>query len=188
MSQVQESSAFVPAEPTAFPPMPPDPDGGTAPMDGSLSSMPGSVGGFGLSGSVVGSRRNRWGETQTSVPEETLRLPSVPLVVVPAGEPSEKERMDTELLKRLVSSYYAIVKLKIADVIPKTIMRFMVNAVRNELHHECIAELYRSDLVTGLLQEAEDVRQRRLHLEQTLEELRRAQDVLTQVSDAAIHT
>ena len=31
--------------------------------------------------------------------EDVIRLPPVPLVVTPAGEPSEKERMDTELLK-----------------------------------------------------------------------------------------
>lgn len=119
--------------------------------------------------------------------EEPLRLPSVPLVVTPSGEPSEKERMDTELLKSFLSSYYQIVKLKVVDAVPKTIMCFMVNAVREGLHRECIAELYHSELLTSLLQEAEEVRQRRLHCEQRLEELQRAQDILTQVCDAAIH-
>jgi len=132
-------------------------------------------------------RRNRWGDVRSTSMEEPLRLPSVPLVVAPSGAPSDKERMDTELLKSLVSSYYAIVKLKIVDAVPKTVMHFMVNSVRDSLHHECIAELYRSDLFTTLFHEAEEVRHRRLLCEQKLAELRHAQDILAQVRDAAIH-
>ena len=41
---------------------------------------------------------------------DVIRLPPVPLVVVPTGEPSEKEHMDTELLKSLLQSYFTIVK------------------------------------------------------------------------------
>jgi len=155
---------------------------------GQAAPIGAAAAGVGKAGSAMGQRWFRRGDTVRGlVPEDTpLRLPSVPLVVTPSGEPSEKERMDTELLKSFLSSYYQIVKLKIVDAVPKTIMRFMVNAVREGLHRECIAELYRSDLVSGLLQEGDEVRQRRLHCEQKLAELRGAQDILTQVCDAAI--
>ncbi|CAE8615647.1 unnamed protein product, partial [Polarella glacialis] len=108
----------------------------------------------------------------------------VPLVVTPTGEPSEKERMDTELLKSLVSSYFNIVKKKVIDSVPKTIMHFMVNAVRDAIHPECIGELYRSELFASLLQEAEEVRQRRQRCEEKLRDLRKAQDILSQICDA----
>mmetsp|Transcript_42646 Transcript_42646/g.92947 ORF Transcript_42646/g.92947 Transcript_42646/m.92947 type:complete len:688 (+) Transcript_42646:57-2120(+) len=118
--------------------------------------------------------------------QDPLRLPSVPNVVTPSGEPSEKERMDTELLKSLVSSYFAIVKRKIVDAVPKTIMHFMVNTVRDALHHECIGELYRNDMFTKLLNEADDVREGRLECIKRLEELSTAQDILARVRDTSI--
>ncbi|CAE7939921.1 dymA [Symbiodinium sp. KB8] len=105
---------------------------------------------------------------------DVIRLPPVPLVVTPAGEPSEKERMDTELLKQLGE---AIRVRKIIDSVPKAIMHFMVNSVQETLHAECISvawlnldipkraqwvqsELYKPDLIPHLLQEPEDPEQR----------------------------
>merc|ERR1712196_252964 len=110
--------------------------------------------------------------------QDTLRLPSVPLVVTPSGEPSEKERIDVELLKSLITSYFAIVKRKIIDSVPKTIMYLMVNNVKDSLHPECIAELYQAGLINNLLQEGDDTRNRREKCEEKLAELRRSQDIL----------
>lgn len=133
----------------------------------------------------VEQRRSRWGDPlRGPIPEDTVRLPNVPLVVKPAEEPTEKERMDIELLKSLVSSYYAIVQRKIIDVVPKSIMHFMVNAVRDALHHECITELYNDNLVETLLEEADETRRRRLNCQRKLDELRQAQDILAQIRDA----
>ncbi|OLQ10276.1 Dynamin-related protein 3B [Symbiodinium microadriaticum] len=120
---------------------------------------------------------------------DVIRLPPVPLVVTPAGEPSEKERMDTELLKQLGE---AIRVRKIIDSVPKAIMHFMVNSVQETLHAECISvawlnldipkraqwvqsELYKPDLIPHLLQEPEA----------KLAELQKAQDLLAQICDAA---
>ena len=33
-------------------------------------------------------------------------------------------------------------------------MRFMANTVRDSVHHECVAELYKTELFASLLQEA----------------------------------
>ncbi|CAE7230638.1 dnm1l [Symbiodinium pilosum] len=117
--------------------------------------------------------------------DDVIRLPPVPLIVTPAGEPSEKERMDTELLKSLLLSYFTIVKRKIIDSVPKAIMHFMVNSAQESLHAECIAELYKSDLVAQLLQEPEELRQKRRSCEAKLAELQKAQDLLAQICDAA---
>ena len=45
--------------------------------------------------------------------DDVIRLPPVPLVVMPAGAPSEKEHMDTKLLKCLVFSAATTVLKKI---------------------------------------------------------------------------
>lgn len=108
---------------------------------------------------------------------------SVPLFVTPSGEPSEKELKDTELLKMLIHSYYAIVKRKVVDAVPKAIMHFMVNTCRERLQHECIEQLYQSDLFATLLQEAEDVRERLIRCRTRLSELERVQEMLTCIGD-----
>jgi len=154
----------------------------------------GRAGGAEASAHVTGARgmqdmfgRKRSNSAHGAAAEEPLWLPAVPLVVAPSGEPSEKERMDTELLKSLVASYFSIVKRKIVDSVPKAIMRFMANTVRDSVHHECVAELYKTELFASLLQEAEDVQRSRQQCERTLAELRCAQDILARVCDAAIN-
>jgi len=91
--------------------------------------------------------------------------------------------MDIELLKSLITSYFAIVKRKIIDAVPKTIMHFMVNHVRDSLHHACIAELYQSEQMDSLLREGEEVRQKRQKCQEQLAELRRCQDMLAKIRD-----
>jgi dynamin 1-like protein len=118
--------------------------------------------------------------------DEQIRLPAVPTVVTPSGDMTEKERMDVELLKSLISSYFAIVKRKISDAVPKTVMNFMVNSVRDSLHHDCIAGLYQSDLINSLLKEGDDTKQRREQCKAKLTELRRSQDILAQVRNATL--
>lgn len=187
MSQIQESSfstksqasmASLPTEasPTeeAPPQVPASSSGWPSSRSGGVQSPPSPP---------RTARRSRWGTV--SAPEEPLRLPAVPLVVTPSGEPTEKERKDTELLKTLVSSYYTIVKRKIVDAVPKTIMRFMVNSVRDALHHECISTLYKSELFDELLTEADETRQQRSNCEHRFEELRRAQEIMSRICDAA---
>jgi len=116
----------------------------------------------------------------------SIRLPDVPRVVEPLGELSDKERMDTELLKSLISSYYAVVKRKIIDLVPKAIMNFMVSDVRSKLHQECISELYRPDSFATLLKEADDTQQRLRHCKARLTELEKAQEILAMIRETSL--
>lgn len=115
--------------------------------------------------------------------QQEIRLPQVPQVVSANDTPSEKERMDVDIIKSLMSSYFAIVKRKVVDAVPKSIMYFMVNTVKEVLHHECVATLYRPELFDMLLTEGNDIRARRSTCQQKLECLRSAQEVLTKMRD-----
>jgi len=116
----------------------------------------------------------------------SIQLPDVPRVVKPLGEPSDKERMDTELLKSLISSYYAVVKRKIIDLVPKAIMNFMVSDVRGKLHQECISELYRPESFATLLKEADDTQQRLRQCKARLTELEKAQEILAMIRETSL--
>ena len=46
---------------------------------------------------------------------------------------SDKERIETEVIARLLSSYYDIIRIKIQDSVPKAIMLMLVNKVKDEI-------------------------------------------------------
>ena len=77
-------------------------------------------------------------------PPSIVNLPQVPdrmrQTDVP---PSEKERIEMEIIKSLVDSYFDIVRKNFTDMVPKTIMYFLVNHVRDSLQNELVSELYR---------------------------------------------
>lgn len=51
--------------------------------------------------------------------------------------------METIIIQNLIQSYFAIVKKNIADLVPKTIMAFLVNESRNIAQRELVSDIYR---------------------------------------------
>ena len=42
--------------------------------------------------------------------------------------------METRVIQNLISSYFGIVKVTVADLVPKTIMAFLVNEIKKQAH------------------------------------------------------
>lgn len=63
--------------------------------------------------------------------------------------------------ERLIKSYFYIVRKSIQDSVPKAIMHFLVNFVKNNLQSELVSHLYKSDQVEDLLNESEHISKRR---------------------------
>eukprot|EP00928_Gymnodinium_smaydae_P031141 TRINITY_DN22958_c1_g4_i1.p1 TRINITY_DN22958_c1_g4~~TRINITY_DN22958_c1_g4_i1.p1 ORF type:complete len:910 (-),score=203.84 TRINITY_DN22958_c1_g4_i1:78-2807(-) len=113
-----------------------------------------------------------------------MRLPHVPPVISPAATaPSQRERVEVSIIKMLLESYLAIVKKNMADSVPKAVMHYMVNALKDVIQSECVAKLYREQKFEELLQEAHDVQSRRKRCQERLEAVRRAIEVLSHVGD-----
>ena len=53
--------------------------------------------------------------------------------------------METRVIQNLISSYFGIVKVNITDLVPKTIMAFLVNAIRNKAHMALVDQVYLTD-------------------------------------------
>ena len=74
---------------------------------------------------------------------------------------SDKEHRDCEVIERLIKSYFYIVRKSIQDSVPKAIMHFLVNYIKDQLQSELVSSLYKQDQISALLSESEHIGQRR---------------------------
>ena len=58
--------------------------------------------------------------------------------------PTDRELIETAVIKTLIQSYYNIVRKNICDLIPKAIMAFLVNQSKAELQSELVRAMYKT--------------------------------------------
>jgi len=122
---------------------------------------------------------------QQSQYSNTNNLSKVPYQVTSKeqSQRSENEVFQMELICELLKSYFKIVKKTIKDRVPKSIMYFLVNQSKEDIQNILVQELYKEDLLESLLQESDDVAQRRDQYHQTIEILTSAQRILNEIID-----
>ncbi len=69
-------------------------------------------------------------------------LPAIPSKMRATNENS-RIVMETLMIQNLIKSYFAIVKKNIADLVPKTIMAFLINESKNIAQRELVGEIYK---------------------------------------------
>lgn len=120
----------------------------------------------------------------TGGPPMVVQLPQVPDTMRQTNEiPTERERVETEIIKSLIESYFAIVRKNFIDMVPKTIMHFLVNQSRDALQNELVSQLYRESLIPELMKEANDIAQRRQTCREMSDLLKKALDIVNEVRD-----
>uniref|UniRef100_A0A6Q2XGN7 Dynamin-1-like protein n=1 Tax=Esox lucius TaxID=8010 RepID=A0A6Q2XGN7_ESOLU len=111
----------------------------------------------------------------------TLLLRPQPVPV--ARKLSSREQRDCEVIERLIKSYFLIVRKNIQDSVPKAVMHFLVNHVKDSLQSELVGQLYKSGLLNDLLTESEDMAQRRKEAADMLEALQKASHVIAEIRE-----
>jgi dynamin 1-like protein len=71
----------------------------------------------------------------------------------PENKESSRVVMETRVIQNLIESYFNLFKKNIADMIPKTVMAFLVNESRKIAQSELVAEIYRGGDLEALLVE-----------------------------------
>lgn len=112
-----------------------------------------------------------------------VKLPQVPEKMRSGLTPTDRERVETEIIKSLISSYFDIVKKNYMDLVPKTIMHFLVNTFKESLQNELVSQLYRENIMGDLMRETEDIASRRKAGRQMKELLQRALEIVNEVRD-----
>ncbi len=171
------------------PPNPPSPnqsnssnsniDGSKSPHD---SKSPGESGYFDLfRPSSSRDIRKRRDSDLVKLPQVPEKMRSSHLTV--SSSNNIRERGETEIIKSLIQSYFDIVKKNFMDMVPKTIMHFLVNKFRDGLQNQLVGSLYTQKHMTTLLQETDDVAARRRNCREVKELLSRAMEIVNEVRD-----
>lgn len=100
-----------------------------------------------------------------------------------SAEPAmtEREAMETELIRALISSYFNIVRESIADQVPKAIMHLLVNHCKDVVQNRLVSELYKESLFEELLYEDDGVKKEREKCERLLQTYREAAKIIGEV-------
>ncbi|EEP76595.1 DNM1 protein [Uncinocarpus reesii 1704] len=94
---------------------------------------------------------------------------------------TDREALETELIRRLISSYFNIVRETIADQVPKAIMHLLVNHSKDVVQNRLVSELYKEDLFPELLYEDDGIKAEREKCEKLLETYKKAAKIVGEV-------
>ncbi|KAH7326723.1 Dynamin central region-domain-containing protein [Stachybotrys elegans] len=100
-----------------------------------------------------------------------------------SNEPAmtDREAMETELIRALISSYFNIVRETIADQVPKAIMHLLVNHCQDVVQNRLVSELYKESLFEELLYEDDGIKKEREKCEKLLQTYREAAKIIGEV-------
>ncbi|KAK2588506.1 hypothetical protein KPH14_001083 [Odynerus spinipes] len=108
-------------------------------------------------------------------------LPEVPMQT--PRKLSDREQRDCDVIERLIKSYFYIVRKSIQDSVPKAVMHFLVNYVKDNLQSELVTHLYKSDQAEALLNESEHIAVRRKEASDMLKALTQAGHIISEIRE-----
>ncbi|XP_018354283.1 PREDICTED: dynamin-1-like protein isoform X2 [Trachymyrmex septentrionalis] len=110
-------------------------------------------------------------------------LPAVPIQT--SRKLSDREQRDCDIIERLIRSYFYIVRKSIQDSVPKAVMHFLVNYVKDNLQSELVTHLYK-DQAEALLIESEHIAVRRKETADMLKALTQANHIISEIRETHI--
>ena len=90
--------------------------------------------------------------------------------------------METRVIQNLISSYFDLTKKNIADLVPKTIMAFLVTESRQIAQSELIEGIYKQGNLDQLVVEDPMISAQRDSCKKTISALKQAQNLLSEVT------
>ncbi|MCP9265601.1 Dynamin-1-like protein [Dirofilaria immitis] len=112
-------------------------------------------------------------------------LPEVPEKTI-TRKLTAREQKDCQIIERLIRCYFLIVRKNVQDTVPKAIMHFLVNYVRDNLQSELVQQLYKREVIEELLTESPVMAQRRKEAAEMLNALNKASNIISEVRETQI--
>lgn len=140
-----------------------------------------------LSNGLDGLKMNAGDSNQNVEQSSIMTRPLNLLSEVPTSQQTTKlsarEQRDCEVIERLIKSYYLIIRKNIQDTVPKAIMHFLVNYVKDNLQSELVTHLYKQDQFCTLLSESEHISLRRKEATEMLNALQKASLIIGEIRE-----
>ncbi|XP_058873121.1 dynamin-1-like protein [Acipenser ruthenus] len=137
-----------------------------------------------------GRREERTRETpQNSAFNSPSRGRAVNLLDMPVSVSRKlipREQRDCEVIQRLINSYFLIVRESIQDSVPKAVMHFLVNFVKERLQSELVGQLYKQSKLEELLSESQDTARQRREAGAMLQALQKASLIISEIRDTQV--
>lgn len=113
--------------------------------------------------------------------KKMVALESPPPVLKATGQMTERETMETEVIKLLIASYFNIVKRTVADIIPKAVMLKLIVKSQNDIQKVLLEQLYGNQDIEELTKENDITIQRRKECQKMVEILKHASGIVSSV-------
>lgn len=120
-------------------------------------------------------------ESQVSYPTGSYKMNDLSHELENLEGLSEKEVLECELIRKLITSYFGIVRETIEDQVPKAVMHLLVNHSKESAQNRLVSELYKESLFDELLYEDENLAQERAKCAEMLKTYREASKVISEV-------
>ncbi|KAM0792327.1 vacuolar protein sorting-associated protein 1 [Microbotryomycetes sp. NB124-2] len=141
-------------------------------LDADLKKEDGFFGSFWPGGKKPLVANNKKGAAAMDAPPPVLRA---------SGTLSEREQMETEVIKLLITSYFSLSKRTLIDMVPKAIMLNLVFRARDDLQRELLGELYKPDVMDEVLKESDSVVSRRKEVAKMVAALVKSEGIVASV-------
>lgn len=83
----------------------------------------------------------------------------------------------------MIESYFDIVRKNFIDMVPKTIMYFLVTQAKEGLQNELVQTLYKDSAMSEMMRETPDVARRRAEIQEMRALLQTALGIVNEVRD-----
>lgn len=96
---------------------------------------------------------------------------------------TEAEKQTLFFIKEAIKRYFVVVRKKLQDSVPKTIMHFLVKYVKNQLNTELVSKLYVTQQMEKLFEESVNVIEKRKEASDNLKALLRINEIINELRD-----
>ncbi|PKI84774.1 dynamin GTPase [Malassezia vespertilionis] len=94
---------------------------------------------------------------------------------------SEREALEVNLIRQLITSYFSIVRQSIQDLVPKAVMHLLVNFSRETIQNRLVINLYKESLFEHLLHEDEALTRERKRIQTLLDAYKEGFNALSDI-------
>jgi len=96
--------------------------------------------------------------------------------------PTAREMMEVAAIKQLLEAYFNIIRKNVMDLVPKTIVTFLINKSKTVAQNELVSSLYLEENIEELMAENPAISERRKECRNTIKALQEALKTLNKVS------